>query len=211
VTSDDQYGTMTVAAWSGLHPKQQRHPGYGTGGPIVRGTVIRVQVDRVPARPRPPKVLWLWWAGPGELDLDLAWRAYVRRFDLEHTVRFAKQTLGGPRRGHAIPSRRSGGPGWCWPATPSCVWPASWWPTSGWRGSDPTYPVSCRPTGSAGGFRACCVWWGRRPVRRNPPALPRPAQGPPIWPCSAPPAGNKPAAKPTKKALKKPTKVATAA
>jgi DDE family transposase len=93
---DDQYGAVTVAAWAGLHPKQQRHPGHGSGGPrpIVRGTVIRVQVQRVPARTRPPKVLWLWWAGPGELDLDLAWRAYVRRFDLEHTIRFAKQSLG---------------------------------------------------------------------------------------------------------------------
>jgi len=93
---DDQYGAVTVAAWAGLHPKQQRHPGHGSGGPrpIVCGTVIRVQVERVPARTRPPKVLWLWWAGPGELDLDLAWRAYVRRFDLEHTIRFAKQSLG---------------------------------------------------------------------------------------------------------------------
>src|SRR5829696_1046229 len=82
---DDQYGTVTVQAWAGLHPKQQRHPGHGTRGPrpIVRGTILRVQVQRVPAKTRPPKVLWLWWAGPGELDLDLAWRAYVRRFDLE--------------------------------------------------------------------------------------------------------------------------------
>jgi hypothetical protein len=82
---DDQYGTVTVKAWSGLHPKQQRHPGHGTRGPrpIVRGTILRVQVQRVPARTRPPKVLWLWWAGPGSCDLDLAWRAYVRRFDLE--------------------------------------------------------------------------------------------------------------------------------
>ena len=98
VTSDDQYGTVTVHAWSGLHPKQHRHPGHGTGAPrpIVRGTIIRVQVQRIPARTRPPKVLWLWWAGPKgcKLDLDLAWRAYIRRFDLEHTVRFAKQTLG---------------------------------------------------------------------------------------------------------------------
>jgi len=28
------------------------------------------------------------------LDLDLLWRAYVRRFDLEHTLRFCKQSLG---------------------------------------------------------------------------------------------------------------------
>jgi hypothetical protein len=93
---DDQYGMVTVQAWVGLHPKQQRHPGHGSRGPrpIVRGTILRVQVERVPARTRPPKVLWLWWAGPGPLDLDLLWRAYIRRFDLEHTVRFAKQTLG---------------------------------------------------------------------------------------------------------------------
>jgi hypothetical protein len=96
VVVDDQYGAVTVKAWTGLHPKQQRHPGHGSRRPrpIVRGTIIRVQVDRVPARTRPPKVLWLWWSGSGELDLDLAWRAYIRRFDLEHTIRFAKQTLG---------------------------------------------------------------------------------------------------------------------
>jgi Transposase DDE domain len=112
-TSDDQYGTVTVQAWSGLHPKQQRHPGHGTRGPrpIVRGTVIRVQVERVPARTRPPKVLWLWWAGPSHLDLDLAWRAYIRRFDIEHTIRFAKQTLGWttPRLRHPAQAER-----WTW-------------------------------------------------------------------------------------------------
>ena len=112
-TVDDQYGTVTVQAWAGLHPKQQRHPGHGSGRPrpIVRGTIIRVQVERVPARTRPPKVLWLWWAGPGQLDLDLAWRAYVRRFDLEHTVRFAKQTLGWttPRPRHPEQADR-----WTW-------------------------------------------------------------------------------------------------
>jgi hypothetical protein len=87
---------VTVHAWAGLHPKQHRHPGHGSRGPrpIVRGTIIRVQVERVPAKTRPPKVLWLWWAGPGQPDLDRAWRAYTRRFDLEHTIRFAKQTLG---------------------------------------------------------------------------------------------------------------------
>jgi hypothetical protein len=110
---DDQYGTVTVAAWGGLHPKQQRHPGHGSRGPrpIVRGTILRVQVERVPARTRPPKVLWLWWAGPGTLDLDLTWRAYVRRFDLEHTIRFCKQTLGWttPRPRHPAQADR-----WTW-------------------------------------------------------------------------------------------------
>src|SRR5919202_521560 len=88
-TSDDRYGTVSVHAWSGLHPKQQRHPGHGSRGPrpIVRGTILRVQVERVPARTRPPKVLWLWWAGPEgvQLDLDLAWRAFFPPVEPEAT------------------------------------------------------------------------------------------------------------------------------
>jgi hypothetical protein len=41
-------------------------------------------------------VLWLWWHGPEREipNLKLIWRAYVRRFDLEHTFRFLKQALG---------------------------------------------------------------------------------------------------------------------
>jgi hypothetical protein len=88
-------------------------PGHGSGGPrpIVRGTILRVQVERVPAKTPPPKVPWSWWAGPGSRDLDLAWRAYVRRFDLEHTIRFAKQTLGWttPRPRHPAQAER-----WTW-------------------------------------------------------------------------------------------------
>jgi hypothetical protein len=38
-----------------------------------------------------------WWHGSSEGEapnLGLLWRAYVRRFDLEHTFRFLKQALG---------------------------------------------------------------------------------------------------------------------
>jgi DDE superfamily endonuclease len=93
---DGQYGTVRVRAWAGLHPKQQAHPGRGTRKPrpIVRGSVVLVEVSRLPARPYQPQVLWLWWVGPGVPDLDLLWRAYVRRFDLEQTLRFCKQSLG---------------------------------------------------------------------------------------------------------------------
>jgi len=93
---DEQYGAVRVRTWAGLHPKQQNHPRRGTRQPrpIVRGTVVLVEVSRLPARPYPPQMLWLWWAGAGAPDLDLLWRAYVRRFDLEHTLRFCKQHLG---------------------------------------------------------------------------------------------------------------------
>jgi hypothetical protein len=93
---DEQYGTVRVRAWAGLHPTQQEHATRGSRRPrpIVRGTLVLVEVSRLPGRSRKPRLLWLWWHGPGAPDLDLLWRAYVRRFDLEHTPRFCKQALG---------------------------------------------------------------------------------------------------------------------
>ena len=94
---DVQYGVVRVRAWCGLHPKTQEHPTRGTRGPrpICRGTLVLVEVSRLPRRTRKPQVMWLWHSGPGadKPHLDLLWRAYVRRFDLEHTFRFVKQTL----------------------------------------------------------------------------------------------------------------------
>jgi hypothetical protein len=94
-TEDDRYGAVRVRAWAELHPKQQNHAERGSRKtrPVVRGTLVLVEVGRLPRPTQPPKQLWLWWAGPGAPDLDTIWRAYVHRFDLEHTLRFAKQTL----------------------------------------------------------------------------------------------------------------------
>jgi hypothetical protein len=97
---DAGYGTVRIRAWAELHPKVQNHDRRGTRGPlpIVVGTLILVEVERLPRgeRRREPRVLWLWWHGPEGTtpDLDLIWRAYVRRFDLEHTLRFLKQDMG---------------------------------------------------------------------------------------------------------------------
>jgi hypothetical protein len=189
---------VTVAAWGGLHPKQQRHPGHGSGGPrpIVRGTILRVQVQRVPARTRPPKVLWLWWAGPAglQLDLDLAWRAYVRRFDLEHTVRFAKQALGWTTPRPRTPEQADR---WSWLVLAAyaqlrlarAVVVDARLPWSGparWGGG--------HRCGSAVGFRDLWSGWAPRLRRRNPPGAPQAgpraaAAGPPrdIRPSRSPP------------------------
>jgi hypothetical protein len=81
----------------------------------VVGTLILVEVERLPRgeRRRKPKVLWLWWRGPEGTapDLDLIWRSYVRRFDLEHTFRFLKQSMGWttPRVRHPEQADL-----WCW-------------------------------------------------------------------------------------------------
>ncbi len=97
---DSGYGSVRVRAWAELHPKVHNHAGRGTRGPlpIVVGTLILVEVERLPRgeRRREPRALWLWWHGPEGTtpDLDLLWRSYVRRFDLEHTFRFLKQSMG---------------------------------------------------------------------------------------------------------------------
>ena len=90
-----QYGAVRVRAWAGVHAKTEDHPTRGSRRPrpIVHGTLVLVEVERLPRQTRIPKQLWLWWRGPGTPDLAVLWRAYVHRFDLEHTYRFCKQTL----------------------------------------------------------------------------------------------------------------------
>ena len=97
---DAQYGTVRVRAWTGLHPKTHgQHAQRDARGrrPIVRGTLLLVEVTRLPQHTHEPQALWLWWHTPQDPraipNLDRAWRAYVRRFDLEHTFRFLKQSL----------------------------------------------------------------------------------------------------------------------
>src|SRR5215213_2678680 len=90
-----QYGRVRVRAWAGVHAKRQNHPHKGSRRtlPTVCGTLVLVEVERLPRQTQIPKRLWLWWRGPGTPDLAVLWRAYVHRFDLEHTYRFCKQVL----------------------------------------------------------------------------------------------------------------------
>lgn len=66
--------------------------------PIIEGSIIRLIVDRLPGD-RHPKPVWLWSSHTNTepSNVDRLWRAFLRRFDLEHTFRFLKQTLGWTR------------------------------------------------------------------------------------------------------------------
>jgi DDE superfamily endonuclease len=82
------YGPARVRAWDRLHPRLTHrtawteHAGYL---PVLEGTVIRLEVDRLPSGAVPKPV----WLGHSHLDLtpdqvEVLWQAFLRRFDIEH-------------------------------------------------------------------------------------------------------------------------------
>jgi DDE superfamily endonuclease len=93
--SDGPYGWVHIQCWSGLHAIPQRHAKRGTrqGRPIVRGSLIRLEVEHLPKPTKVPVPLWLWWWGPDPPDLETIWRVYIARFSIEHMFRFLKQIL----------------------------------------------------------------------------------------------------------------------
>jgi DDE superfamily endonuclease len=98
VTDTTRYGTARASAWQRLHPRLTRRAAWAHHDgdlPVIEGTLIRLRVDRLPGD-RDPKPVWLWWSRIGAVpaDVDRLWQAFLRRFDLEHTFRMLKQTLG---------------------------------------------------------------------------------------------------------------------
>ena len=90
-----QSGRVRVRAWADVHATTPNHPTRGSRRPrpVVRGTRVLVEVERLPRQTRIPTQLGRWWRGPGAPALAVLWRAYVHRFDREHPDRFCKQTL----------------------------------------------------------------------------------------------------------------------
>lgn len=92
------YGLAAAKSWDRLHPRLTHRTAWATHLgrlPLIEGTVIRLDVDRLPSGAI-PKPVWLWHSRTG-LDhtaVNLAWQAFLRRFDIEHTFRMLKQTLG---------------------------------------------------------------------------------------------------------------------
>ncbi|GAA2147266.1 hypothetical protein GCM10009760_37940 [Kitasatospora kazusensis] len=87
-------------AWDRIHPRlTTRSAWIDHDGelPTLEGTLIRLEVDRLPGG-GDPLPLWLWsTTGMTTGDVDVRWQAFLRRFDLEHTFRMIKQTLGWTR------------------------------------------------------------------------------------------------------------------
>ncbi|MFF4934885.1 NF041680 family putative transposase [Streptomyces griseofuscus] len=97
----DRYGTARAMAWDRIHPRLTTRSAWidHTGElPVIEGTLIHLEVDRLPGG-HDPLPVWLWSSATGMSgeDIDLRWQAFLRRFDLEHTFRMIKQTLGWTR------------------------------------------------------------------------------------------------------------------
>lgn len=100
-TQTSRYGAAAACCWTRLHPRLT-HRGIWTEHdgplPVIEGTVIQLRVDHLPGEGQ-PKPLWLWFSGIEVTPtvMDRLWQAFLRRFDLEHTFRFLKQTVGWTR------------------------------------------------------------------------------------------------------------------
>jgi hypothetical protein len=83
---DPRCGQVQIDAWRDLRAR---------GAADAPFTIVRVHLERLPRRVKPPAPLWLAWIGDA-LPADLAelWRWYTQRFTAEHGFRFLKQTLG---------------------------------------------------------------------------------------------------------------------
>ncbi len=102
-TATARYGTALAMAWGRLHQQLASRAGWENHHgelPVIEGTLIRLQVQYLPGD-RSPEPLWLWSSrsGTSAAEVNRAWQAFLRRFDIEHTFRFFKQVLGwtGPK------------------------------------------------------------------------------------------------------------------
>ncbi|KPH99340.1 hypothetical protein OV450_5278 [Actinobacteria bacterium OV450] len=178
LTGTNRYGTATAQAWDRLHPRLTRRAAWGDHEgplPIIEGTVIRLSVEKLPSG-GVNKPVWLWWSGTSAdpTDVDRCWQAFLRRFDVEHTFRLLKQTLGWTRpklRDSQAADR------WTWLvlaahtqlrlARPSLA-------ISAVRGRGQRTRTDSPLHESAAGSGTCARSPARQPVHRNPPG-PAPA------------------------------------
>jgi hypothetical protein len=169
-TQTTRYGTAEATSWDRVHPRLT-HRGCWIDDtkelPVIEGTLIRLQVDHLPGD-RDPKPVWLWTStvDAAPADVDRWWQALLRRFDLEHTFRLFKQTLGWTTPKIRTPAAAdrwtwlviAAHTGWPGPSSPICAAPGNGRPP---RAGSPQQ-------GSAAGFGTsarlpCCP-----PARPNP-------------------------------------------
>ena len=179
-TETSRYGTAEAMAWGRMHQRLAHRDAWEDHEgelPVVEGTLIRLKVDHLPGQ-RDADPVWLCSSRGGVTgeEVNRAWQAFLRRFDLEHTFRFLKQQLGWTRPKLRDPAAADR---WTWlviaayvqlhlarpsPRTPGCP------------GSSPARPAGSPRLGYAGAIAASARNCPFPPARRNLPG-PAPAAG----------------------------------
>ena len=125
---DLRYGKVHVRAWHNLHPRLHSRGRWAGDSlpPIVRGSVVRVDVERLPkpSSRANNKTLWLWWSGrparpgavPARLPAPLRHRAHLplreEHLGLDHPVAAharASRPLDLAHRGRLYPTANTRG------------------------------------------------------------------------------------------------------
>jgi hypothetical protein len=111
------YGTVRAGAWHPVHPVVHGDRGWFRDNwhgelPVLRGTLLRVIVERLPGGRTPHKTMWLWHASPAPLSPDELWRAYLARVRHSMPSGSSRAASGSPPPRSAPPPRPSGGSAW---------------------------------------------------------------------------------------------------
>lgn len=175
----DRYGQTEVHSFDRMHSRLMLRGSWAHHDgplPIVEGTVIRLAVEYLPGQ-RTAKPVWLWssMTGADAEQITRCWQAYLRRFDLEHTFRLFKQTLG-----WTAPKVRSpqAGDRWTWLviAAHTQLRLARHLAVDLRRPWEKPLPAErLTPTRVRRGFRHLRAKTDSRPVHRNPPTQDRDA------------------------------------
>ncbi|MFE2527423.1 hypothetical protein ACFXEL_24610 [Streptomyces sp. NPDC059382] len=88
---------MVTQAWHRVHPRLTHRAAWLDHEgelPLFERTLIRLEVDRL-SKDQAAPAAWSWSSKTvvDDVDIDRAWQAFLRRFDLEQTFRLFKQTL----------------------------------------------------------------------------------------------------------------------
>ncbi|MEU0249741.1 transposase [Streptomyces sp. NPDC006235] len=88
-TATANYGKATAQAWDWVPPRLPHRAAWLDHEgelPLVEGTLIRLEVEHL-SKDRAAPAVWLWSSktGTDDADVNRAWQAFLRRFDLEPT------------------------------------------------------------------------------------------------------------------------------
>jgi hypothetical protein len=141
---DLRYGTVRVSAWHGLHPKLAGRGRWATHDqpPIVRGTVVRVEVEHLPNPPADPRRR-CGCGRPAPTSTSTSAGGPTCAASTSSTPSGSSRTRWvGPHLGCAPPSRPTHGPGSSSPPTHSSASPAGSLRTSVCPGNDEDQPAN---------------------------------------------------------------------